>query len=204
MKNLAKVLFLLITFSSKYTEGAFIGQQTITYGISPPNVQIILFTTTILLHLVTGVKNAPTGAEALLAQYNSGGTIVKSLIFLIQLIQINVLIHYLIGPPYISTHSIFYNLWFKYENLSFISDDIPYIYPHNNIGGSSSALSNENLIIYQEKDGYNEFLYTKSVETNLYENIDISGGSMIMMMVFLGDNSTNVAFTFTYGINFRI
>ena len=251
MENKQKVfiyaLFFLTTLSIKCTEGAFIGQQTITDGLFTPHEPNYPFYHNNLLHLLIGVNYAHTGAEALLAQYNSGGTIVRKVSFPLPCLQECTIEGALFGlvnnsaffslrrseprnqwacmiyqvdlssfqiinssnilngtnsyyctyslptwTPYNSTHSIFNSQWFVYETLSLISNDPVMVYTYNNIGGSSTALSNENLIIYQERDGYNQFFVAQDIETNNEEIIPIPDGSM---MVFLGDNSTNVAIT---------
>ena len=237
-------LFLLISF----TEGAFIGQQTITNGLSPPNLPNYPFYFENLLHLLIGVKNGPIGAEAVLAQYNSGGTIARNVSFPLpclsqctiegalfglvnnsaffslrredsryewscMIYQIDLTSFQIINSsnilngtshpytynyctyslpiwsPYNSTHCIFYGYWFEYSTLTYGTE---YTYINPSIGGSSTALSDQNLIIFEANDGYNQYFVTENVETSVQESIDMNGQSM---MVFLGDNSTNVAIT---------
>ena len=252
----------LITFS-KYSnvEGAFIGQQTISNGLSPPNEPNYPFYHDNLLHLLIGVKNAPVGAEASLAQYNSGGSILKNIslplpclqectiegavfglvnnsafvslrrsdahydwacmIYQIDLSSFQIVnssdilngvspySHYCsyslpVFSPYNSTHCVYTTQWFEYSTLSIIPDVYNYINPANQIGGSSSALSDENLIIYQDMDGYNENLVSQNVATYNYQTIHYFATSMI---VFLGDNSTHVAVTtgnYAQGYNLTI
>ena len=244
-------LFLIIPF----TEGAFIGQQTITNGLSPPNEPNYPFYFENLLHLLIGVKNGPIGAEAVLAQYNNGGTIARNVSFPLpclsqctiegalfglvnnsafinlrredsqyvwacMIYQIDLTSFQIINSsnilngtahtssyctyslpawtPYNSTHSIFLGYWFEYSTLSIIKE-YTFINVNNNIGGSSTALAEENLIIFQDIDGYNEFFVTANVETSSYEQFEVYDGTM---MVFLGDNSTYVAITI-YSNEFR-
>ena len=93
--------------------------------------------------------------------------------------------------PYNSTHSLFENgQWFEYETLSLL--ELVPIFPYNNLGGATPAMAENNLVFYQDLDGYNEIFITQNVETFKYEEIDLNGA---YMMVFLGDNSTNVAIT---------
>ena len=231
-------LFLLISF----TEGAFIGQQIITNGLSPPNEPNYPFYFENLLHLLIGVKNGPIGAEAVLAQYNSGGTIARNVSFPLPCLsqctiegalfglvnnsaffslqredsrnqwsciiyQIDLTSFQIINSsnilngtvycsrslpvwsPYNSTHCVFRGYWFEYSTLTFGTD---YNYVNSRIGGSSIALSDQNLIIFEENNGYNQFIVTENVETTVVDSLELNGQSM---MVFLGDNSTNVAIT---------
>ena len=211
-QNLMSPLFIclifLITFSS--VVGAFIGQQTISNGLSPPNEPNYPFYHNNLLHLLIGVKNAPIGAEASFVQYNSGGSILKNISFPLpclqectiegavfglvnnsayvslrrsdshndwacMIYQIDLTSFQIVNSsdilngyspysyycsyslpvfsPYNSTHCVYFIQWFEYSTLSIIPDVYNYINPSNQIGGSSSALSDENLVIYQDMDG---------------------------------------------------
>ena len=250
-KNFANVFICSIIFLiafTKYTEGAFIGQQTITNGLSSPNLPNYPFYHNNLLHLLVGVKNASIGTEASLVQYNSGGSVVQNVTFPLPCLvedcniegalfglvnnsayfslrrsesnndwacmiyqidltsfQIVNISDYLNGTysyycsyslplwtPYNSTHCVFSGRWFEYATLSIVPDAYNFIYPVDNLGGSSTALSNENLLIYTESDGYSDQLTTQNVITY---DVQVRLNTNSVMMVFLGDNSTNVAVT---------
>ena len=248
-KNFANVFICSIIFLiafNKYTEGAFIGQQTITNGLSSPNLPNYPFYHNNLLYLLVGVKNAPIGTEASLVQYNSGGSVVQNVTFPLPCLVEDCTIEgalfglvnnsayfslrrsesnndwacmiyqidltsfqifnssdYLNGTnhcsyslplwiPYNSTHCVYSGMWFEYATLSIVPHVENYIYPLDNLGGSSTALSNENLIIYSQADGYSDQLTTQNVITGEYL---VRLNTACAMMVFLGDNSTNVAVT---------
>ena len=240
---------LLLTFSIKYSEGAFLSYQAITDALSTPNEPNYPFYNNNLLHLIIGVNGGNIGSEASLAQFNSGGTIVKNISFPLpcleegctiqgalfglvnnsayislrrsephnawacMIYQINLISFQLMNSsnalnasntyycayslpiwfPYNSTHSLISERWFEYETLTIFNEDFVPIYAYG-LGGSSSALADKNLIFYQEMDGYSENFVTQNVETYKEEHLELSNG---IMMVFLGDNSTNVAITTT-------
>ena len=255
-RNFSNVFFytslLLLSWSLRYSEGAFLSHQTITNGLSLPNQPNYPFYYNNLLHLIVGVKGGSTGeVQASLVQYNSGGTVARNISFplpclskencesiegaLFGLVNNTAYINLRISEspnyyycmiyqvdldsfkitnssdalnnyyyycssyslpnwtPYNSTSAISEYSWFDYETLSFVGD-AP-INPVNNIGGSSTALSDQNLIFYQDQDGYNQLFVSANVETGHFESLYLDPG---MMMVFLGDNSTYVAITTSY------